>query len=115
MTDAGERYQDLFTTRAARGPRVNFGMDGPRFNLAAGKPDPRSFPYAELTQTMADVIELDGANALTYGQLYGYDGLRDLVVDKYRRFEGLELTRDQVLITNGSLDAIGLVVQTFVD
>ncbi len=115
MTDAAERYRDLFTVRAGRGPRVNFGMDGPRFNLAAGKPDPHSFPYAELTQAMADVMELDGGNAMTYGQLYGHDGLRDLVVDKYRRFEGLELTRDQVLIANGSLDAIGLIVQTFVD
>src|ERR671932_110390 len=64
---------------------------------------------------MADVMELDGVDALSYGSLYGYDGLRDLVADKFRIFEGLELTRDNILITNGSNDAISLVVQAFVD
>ena len=110
-----ERYRELLSRRAARGPRANFGGAAPTYQLGSGKPDPGSFPMQELVAATADVMELDGADALTYGPLYGYDGLRDLVVHKYRVLEGLELERDNVLIANGSNDAIGLIIQAFVD
>ena len=116
MTATGpERYRELFSRRAARGPRANFGAAAPRYQLGSGKPDPGSFPLQELVAATADVMELEGADSLTYGALYGYDGLRDLVVDKYQVLEGLALERDNVLVANGSNDAIGLIIQTFVD
>jgi 2-aminoadipate transaminase len=113
-TDAG-RYADLLSRRAGRGPRPNWRGTGPIYRFGGGLPDPASFPYQDLVQAMADVMEVDGADALNYGPLYGYDGLRDLVVHKYRLFEGLELTRDNVIIANGSNQAIAMVVQVFVD
>jgi DNA-binding transcriptional MocR family regulator len=111
---ATERLQALLSDRAQRGGRPNQGADGPRFNFGGGKPDPASFPYQELAQAMADVMETDGADALTYGQLYGYRGLRELVARKYKVFEGLEISPDQILITNGSNDAIAQSFQAFV-
>ncbi|MCC6175111.1 MAG: PLP-dependent aminotransferase family protein [Chloroflexi bacterium] len=116
MTATGTaRFQELLSTRAARGGRPPQHVGGPRFQFGSGKPDPGSFPYQDLAQAMADVMEMEGADALTYGSLYGYDALRDWVCHKYDVFEGLKLSRDNILITNGSGDAIGHVIQTFVD
>ncbi|MFN8523630.1 MAG: PLP-dependent aminotransferase family protein [Chloroflexota bacterium] len=112
---AADRYQALLSSRAKRGARPNQSPHGPRFGFASGKPDPGSFPYAELAEAMSDVMETDGANSLTYGQLYGFDGLRELIAHKYEIFEGLKLSKDNIIIANGSGDAIGQVIQTFVD
>jgi 2-aminoadipate transaminase len=116
MTATGTaRFEALLSQRARRGPRPNWAGTGPSYNFGAGKPDPASFPYQELVQAMADVMEVEGADALTYGAFYGYDGLRDLVVHKYRLFEGLELTRDNIVIANGSNHALAMVAEAFVD
>lgn len=111
-----DRFKGLLSHRAAKGPRPPMGV-GPhiRYLFGAGNPDPGSFPYAEIAQAAADVMEVEGAKALSYGAVYGYDELRDWVCHKHKLFEGLELTRDNILITNGSGDALGLVIQTFVD
>ena len=117
MTATGvDRFQELLSQRAAKGPRPGTAA-GPAFKyqFGSGKPDPASFPYQELVQAMADVMEVEGADALTYGAVLGYDALRDWVVHKYKVLEGLDVRREQVLITNGSSDSIGLVIQTFVD
>jgi 2-aminoadipate transaminase len=115
QTGSDHPLQELLSSRAARGPRPPYGPATLRYQFGSGNPDPESAPRQELTQAMADVMELDGVDALRYGSLYGYDGLRDLVVHKYRVFEGLEIGRDNVLIANGSNDAISLIVQAFVD
>lgn len=117
MTATGvDRYRTLLSQRAAKGPRPPMGV-GPniKYLFGAGNPDPGSFPYADIVQATADVMEVDGAKALSYGAVYGYDELRDWVCHKHKVFENLAITRDNVLITNGSGDALGLVIQTFVD
>lgn len=118
MTASGvDRYQDLFSQRAARGPRPGGGGGSHTFlyNFGVGNPDPGSFPYQQLTQAMADVMEVEGAAALSYGHLMGYQAFREWVCHKYKVFENLDLTPDNILIANGSNDALGLVIQTFVD
>jgi len=117
MTATGvDRFQALLSQRAAKGPRPPMGA-GPhiRYRFGAGNPDPGSFPYAGLAQATADVMEMDGPDALSYGNVYGYQALREWVCHKHKVFENLDITPDNVLITNGSGDAIGLVIQTFVD
>jgi 2-aminoadipate transaminase len=117
MTAAGvDRFQELLSQRAAFGPRAAIGgRTGITYNFGAGNPDPGSFPYQGLVQAMSDVMEVDGADALSYGSFYGYQGLREWVCHKLKVFENLDTTPDNILITNGSGDALGLVIQTFVD
>lgn len=117
MTATGvDRFQELLSERAAIGPRVPpGGRAGLKYNFGAGNPDPGSFPYQELTQAMADVMETDGSAALSYGSFFGYEGLREWVCHKLKVFEGLDVTPDNILVTNGSGDALGLVIQTFVN
>jgi 2-aminoadipate transaminase len=117
MTATGtDRFQELLSRRAAKGPRPPMGGGpGMKFRFGAGNPDPGSFPYQELVQAMADVMETDGENALSYGAVYGHQPLREWVCHKLKVFEDLEVSPDNVLITNGSGDAIGLISQTFID
>ena len=53
--------------------------------------------------------------ALNYGTAFGYDKLRDLVVDKLMRHEDIEIRRENVLITHGASNAISLFADTFLD
>ena len=64
---------------------------------------------------VADVMETDGADALSYGAVYGHQPLREWVCHKLKVFEDLDVSPDNILITNGSGDAIGLIIQTFID
>src|SRR2546427_2519380 len=45
----------------------------------------------------------------------GYRGLRELVCHKYRVFEGLEVTPENIFVANGSGHALSLAFGAFVD
>ncbi|MGE3907986.1 MAG: PLP-dependent aminotransferase family protein [Chloroflexota bacterium] len=117
MTATGvDRFQELLSRRAAKGPRPPQGLAPHiKYRFGAGNPDPGSFPYSALAQATAEVMEDEGAQALSYGGVFGYEALREWVCHKHKVFEDLDITPDNVLITNGSGDALGLVIQTFVD
>ncbi|MGE3268440.1 MAG: PLP-dependent aminotransferase family protein [Chloroflexota bacterium] len=117
MTATGvDRFQELLSRRAAKGPRPPQGLAPHiKYRFGAGNPDPGSFPYSALAQATAEVMEDEGAQALSYGGVFGYEALREWVCHKHKEFEDLDITPDNVLITYGSGDALGLVIQTFVD
>ncbi len=85
------------------------------FDYGGGRPDPGSFPYEELAKATATMLQRDGAEALNYGTVYGYDKLRDLVVDKLDHHEDIQIRRENVLITHGASNAISLFADTFLD
>jgi 2-aminoadipate transaminase len=117
MTATGvDRFQELLSRRAAKGPRPPQGLAPHiKYRFGAGNPDPGSFPYQELAQATAEVMETEGPQALSYGAVYGHQELREWVCHKIKVFENFEISPDSVLITNGSGDALALVIQTFVD
>jgi 2-aminoadipate transaminase len=82
---------------------------GGTFQFAGGKPDPLSFPYNELAAATSEVLHTDGAEALTYGDAQGFAPLRALIARKYQHYEGLTVDPSQIVVTNGSSDAIRLV------
>ena len=87
-----------------------------RFDFGGGKPDPISLPYAEIADATRRLLEgTDGPAALTYGALAGADALRDVVVAKHARREGLAVSRDEVFITNGSSQALAIVADALLD
>jgi 2-aminoadipate transaminase len=86
-----------------------------QYQFAGGKPDPLSFPYDGLAAATARVMAEDGAEALTYGDAQGFRPLRELIAKKYRHFEQLEVSPDQIVVTNGSSDALRLIVEALVD
>ena len=113
------RIDDLLSTRA----RIGWGASAPparpvadaAFEFGGGHPDPASFPYEGMVEATADVMKADGAAAFSYGEAQGYKGLRELVAHKYRLFENLEVSPDNVIVSNGSGHALSLAFSAFVD
>src|SRR6202171_3271125 len=77
-------------------------------SLAGGLPAPELFPVDEYRRAFEWVLEADGAQALQYGPSEGYRPLRDLLAERLRGF-GMHCTPDDVLVTNGSQQALDLI------
>jgi 2-aminoadipate transaminase len=116
------RWDDLLSTRAQigwTGPttarRRNAGLTESLYEFGGGLPDPGSFPHEGMLEATARMLREVGDAAMTYGEPQGYLGLRELVCRKYDLFEGLVVSPDDILIANGSGNALSLAFSTFVD
>ena len=87
----------------------------PTFEFGGGFPDPVSFPYEGMIEATARMMANEGAAAMTYGDPQGYRGLRELVCEKYERFESFSATPDNIIVANGSGHALSLAFSAFVD
>ena len=118
-TRTNPRLDPLLSTRA----RIGWGASAPparpvadaKFEFGGGHPDPSSFPYEGMVEATADVMKAEGAPALSYGEPQGYKGLRELVAHKYRLFENLDVSPDDIIVSNGSGHALSLAFSAFVD
>jgi 2-aminoadipate transaminase len=77
-------------------------------NLAGGLPDPTTWPVDELTSLATKAMVDHGTEVLAYPQIEGLPVLRDLIAQKFTK-PGLSLTRDNVLIVSGGMQALDLV------
>jgi len=83
-------------------------------SFAGGFPDPTTFPVEQLKVIMQEVMEEESASALQYGPTEGNARLREALALRYQK-EGLHVTKDNILITTSSQQAIDLVSKTFLD
>jgi 2-aminoadipate transaminase len=77
-------------------------------SLAGGLPAPELFPVDEYRRAFEWVLETDGPQALQYGPSEGYRPLRDMLAKRLTSF-GITSTADDLLITNGSQQALDLI------
>jgi 2-aminoadipate transaminase len=114
-----QHFVDLLSTRgrigwggpvATQRPPMN-----PTYEFGGGFPDPVSFPYEGMIEATARMMANEGAAAMTYGDPQGYRGLRELVCEKYERFEFFSTTPDNIIVANGSGHALSLAFSAFVD
>src|SRR5262245_22393319 len=83
-------------------------------SLAGGLPAPELFPVDEYRRAYEWVLETDGAQALQYGPSEGYRPLRSFVAERSGQF-GIACEADDVLITNGSQQALDLIAKVLLD
>jgi len=72
------------------------------------------FPIDEYRRAFEWVLETDGAQALQYGPSEGYRPLRALLADRLSGF-GMSCEPDDILITNGSQQALDLIGKVFLE
>lgn len=74
--------------------------------LGGGVPDPATLPVVELQEALSRALADTPTEALTYGGALGFDGLREALAERQSRLDGVPLTLDNFIMSNGSSGAI---------
>ncbi|MBI3972279.1 MAG: PLP-dependent aminotransferase family protein [Chloroflexi bacterium] len=117
QADVIAAIEPLFSRIAPALPPVQFtGTTGARYNMGAGQPDPASLPRRELAETVASLLASDdGPAALMYGDAAGFLGLREVLAEKLKHWDHIEVTPEEFLVVNGSNHGLAVVAQAFVN
>jgi len=83
-------------------------------SFAGGLPNPSTFPVKEVEEATHRVLRDHAKSALQYSTTEGVTLLREAVAD-YLRHDGMDVTPDQILITNGSQQGLDLLGRVFLD
>src|SRR5262245_7799987 len=118
-TTPAARFDSLLSSRALIGwdapPPPSRPVQDALYDFGAGFPDPATYPYDGLVDATARMMKEEGGQALNYGEYQGYRGLREVVCQKYALFERLEITPENLVVSNGSGHALSLAFSAFVD
>ncbi|HAU84341.1 MAG TPA: aspartate aminotransferase [Lachnospiraceae bacterium] len=83
-------------------------------SFAGGLPNPKFFPKKEIAEATQKVIETNGDKALQYSTTEGYAPLREYIYNRY--YKNIpNVTLDNILITNGSQQALDLISKVFIE
>lgn len=83
-------------------------------SFAGGNPSPGSFPSEDIADIAAKLIREKGATVLQYGGTPGIGALKETVLDMTAK-RGIKAAPEQVIITSGSTQGIGLAAKTLVN
>ena len=84
-------------------------------SFAGGLPNPDLIDVRGIAQAATDVLRDDGRAALQYATTEGYPPLRQYIADRYRTRLGLDVSPEEILITNGSQQCLDLIGKILVD
>jgi 2-aminoadipate transaminase len=112
-------FESLLSGRARIGWGVPVHTPRPSmsvlYEFGGGYPDPASFPYEGMIEATADMLKAEGPAAMTYGEPQGYRGLRELICHKYELFEKMKADPENIIVANGSGQALALAFGAFID
>lgn len=83
-------------------------------SFAGGLPTPAGFPVAEIQQAFDKVFVEQGRVAMQYGPTEGYAPLRQWLADDLGK-DGVAISPDEILIVNGSQQALDMLGKLFID
>ncbi|MDB5013716.1 MAG: transcriptional regulator with DNA-binding domain and aminotransferase domain, partial [Daejeonella sp.] len=84
-------------------------------SFAGGLPNPALFPVNELSKCAEKLFRERGVEALQYGASEGYYPLREWIAKRYNERQNLNITAENILITNGSQQALDLIGKVFIN
>lgn len=84
-------------------------------SFAGGLPNPSLIDTEGIGKAAYDIIKSDGRSALQYSTTEGYAPLRHYIADRYAKRYGLDVSPDEILITNGSQQCLDLVGKVFIN
>jgi 2-aminoadipate transaminase len=83
-------------------------------SFGGGLPAPETFPHDELAEIASEILRENYRNVLQYGASEGSRTLRDEVI-KWLEPQGVSVTREELLITTASQQALDLLAKAFID
>ena len=102
-------YDSLFSATSRDAPPGSFRHA--KYDFAVAYPDPDTLPLAELVDSLKSGFEREGRDLAYYSDSSGYPELRRLVAEKLARERNMKVVADDVVLTSGSGEAIGIVIQ----
>lgn len=84
------------------------------YSFASGMPNESTFPVAEMSAAICDVLDNQWEEALQYNSTNDYLPLKEIIVERHRK-EGLNVTTDDILITSSSTQALDICAKTLLD
>lgn len=83
-------------------------------SLAGGLPAPELYPAEELAELARHAITAHPQETLGYGPVAGLPALRDCLAARFST-DALRLTRDNILVTSGGMQALDLIGKALLD
>lgn len=84
-------------------------------NFASVSPTPDVFPIEEFKQSLAQVLDRDGAHAFLYPEITGYEPLRESISRFLLENSHIRVTKEQILITSGGQQALDIISKTLIN
>lgn len=94
---------------------LKLANDKELISFAGGLPNPLSFPVNDINEAASKVLGNCGNSVLQYSTTEGYLPLREFIAARYRQKQGLVVSPDEILITNGAQQALDLLGKVFID
>src|SRR5215470_178783 len=112
LARAGTRAVDI-----ARRTRLQWDLRGTQlpYDFRFGRPAFADFPHALWCRLLGRRARAARRSDLDYGPPAGRLELREALAERLRRFRGIETTPRQILVVNGSQQALDLVTRVLVD
>ena len=86
-----------------------------KYDFAVAYPDPDSLPLDDLIDAVRSGFEREGRDLAYYSSPSGDPELRKLVAEKLSRERNMTVGPDDLVLTSGSGEAIGMVIQALTD
>ncbi len=81
----------------------------PRFDLRPSLPDASMFPRAAWLRSLGEALRRMTDDELGYGDPHGVESLRDALADYLGRSRGVVCAPDQIVVTSGYTQGLGLI------
>ncbi len=111
----GELFSDRSKLAGPGGVGSNPKAIADLISFGGGFPDADSLPIPDIIEMTRVVLERDGQWALQYAFGTGVPELVEQLVQKLKRDQGIEATSENILVTNGSSQAIQILFELFVN
>ena len=83
------------------------------YRFTGGNTAPETFPVEGLIQAAEKGISQVGTGFISYPGELGHQGLREVMAQREMDREGVEVSPDHIALTNGSMQAVTLMAETF--
>lgn len=104
-----------FLKKSFLGEILQAAADPSIISFAGGLPNPEVFPIKEIQEACNIVLETSGPEALQYSTTEGYYPLREYIAKRYQEKKNVTVKPEEILITNGSQQAIDIIGRVFID
>ena len=94
---------------------LKVAMNPDVISFAGGLPNPAFFPHEELAVASTKILQNQSNGALQYAATEGFAPLRQYIADRYFKQYGMQVSPNNILITNGSQQALALLGKVLVN